>query len=372
MLLGTTLSALGLMLQKYAHNQQAQRDSREGHKTPDLRCGCVPSYVMNKVWLAGFAVFLMGHLIGWFALGLGPQTVLSCLNCWSMVMTFCVAPCILGEEVTVFRSLCVVILLIGCILVLVHGPRATVDYEVKDFVNMFDRTVVVVIVVMSVLLAAGVATFTFCSKKGPMAWHFVVLAAMTSWYSVLTAKCSSGLVFTSLYHQENQFGSWITYMLLFLMIVLASINLHFINMALKHGQAVFVVPAYEAVALVGQIGLGGIFFDEFANLTFDNIFGFIAGVIFVVLGVLFVSCHGPSIAWLQRPVLTPDNSLFGSLYPSLLPTPRGSFNINDRTEAEDIEQSEAEPSSYGSYDDAVLGSYATGDSFKGQRARMYT
>merc|ERR550537_808302 len=91
------------------------------------------------------------------------------------------------------------------------------------------------------------------------------------------------------------------------MVVLAVTNLHFLNMALSVGDAVYVVPMYEAMAIFGQTLLGGIFFQEFQELdTYAHInFWFCLSII--LLGVVLLARKGPETDLMQYPVLSPKS-----------------------------------------------------------------
>jgi len=72
-------------------------------------------------------------------------------------------------------------------------------------------------------------------------------------------------------------------------IVMAIAQIHFMNMALKHGNAVAIVPLYEGLSMVGQIVFGGILWHEFAEESWRDFFGFLAGVAFVIAGLTLLT-----------------------------------------------------------------------------------
>merc|ERR1719161_738992 len=88
-----------------------------------------------------------------------------------------------------------------------------------------------------------------------------------------------------------------------LVAILAPSNVILMNWALQAGDATLVVPTYDALAMCGQIVLGGFFFQEFAEMSMDQIGGFVFGVVVVVAGVYLISQDPPEdIEYLKQPL----------------------------------------------------------------------
>merc|ERR1719161_3212107 len=68
-------------------------------------------------------------------------------------------------------------------------------------------------------------------------------------------------------------------------VICAVAQVHFLNMSLKYGEAVHVIPTYEAMSMTGQIIVGGLVFNEFAGLGRQAHMWFWPGVCLVLLGI---------------------------------------------------------------------------------------
>merc|ERR1719311_1451220 len=75
---------------------------------------------------------------------------------------------------------------------------------------------------------------------------------------------------------------------------LAPSNVILMNLALQAGDATMVVPIYDALAMCGQIVLGGFFFQEFEEMDVHQTGGFVFGVVVVVAGVYLISQEPPA------------------------------------------------------------------------------
>eukprot|EP00746_Dinoflagellata_sp_MGD_P122661 gnl/MRDRNA2_/MRDRNA2_57478_c0_seq1.p1 gnl/MRDRNA2_/MRDRNA2_57478_c0~~gnl/MRDRNA2_/MRDRNA2_57478_c0_seq1.p1 ORF type:complete len:362 (-),score=28.29 gnl/MRDRNA2_/MRDRNA2_57478_c0_seq1:213-1298(-) len=301
MLLGKTLSAVGLLMQKYSH---------KGEPTTWTCCGrSAALYFTSPMWLCGLVVYILAHILCWVSLALGPQTVLASLTCWSTVVTFVLAPSFLGETVTVFRLISVCVMILGCTWVIFSGPRM---YQVSTvelmLLQMQDMLFLMLsgLALLYLLCCAGMAAL---SNKSPRlsALQYTTIAAVVGWYSVLSAKITSGLTFTSWHHNGNQFDRWESWVMLAIMILLAVANLHFLNMALSIGDAVYVTPLHQAIAIFGQTVLGGIFFQEFQHLDTYGHINFWLGLTCVLVGIICLTRKGPETDFFQYPILGPKS-----------------------------------------------------------------
>lgn len=309
---GTSLAGLGLCLQKYSHKKRYEStDDPEGEDSVDAcrNCTC-PKYCCNRWWLMGISVFLCGHLLCFLALGLGTQSVLSCVNCWCLVITFVIAPILLHEVVTVFRALSVLFLITGCTLVIVYGPKQYREYNIELLKHSLSNVPVQIITFccLATLIFLGTRAMVTAKRPRITVVQATLISAMLGWYSVLTAKCTAGLLWSTIYYRHNQFYSPLPWILAGAVVSLGVTNLHFLNIALEYGDAVNVIPLYEALAVTGQIFIGGIFFDEFSQLTTTEHLYFWLGVASVVGGVFAVSSVGPDIPLLQQALIVPPTA----------------------------------------------------------------
>merc|ERR1719310_2112976 len=84
---------------------------------------------------------------------------------------------------------------------------------------------------------------------------------------------------------------------------LAPSNVILMNKALQAGDATIVVPTYDALAMCGQIVLGGFFFQEFEEMDVHQTGGFVFGVVVVVAGVYLISQDPPAdMEFMKQPL----------------------------------------------------------------------
>jgi len=299
-LLGNTLISLGLLLQKRSHHTRVAVDKSDRHY-----CGIpATSYCFSPQWLAGLATFIAGHGCCWIGLAVGAQMVMSCLNCWCIVVTILLAPSLFNETVSLFRILAVLVLVVGCVWVTLSGPRRYEAFTVERFQLNVANEAFLVVTACTVVAAMAIMAVPRRSRSAKVSvLRLTAGAAICAWYSVLAAKCFSGLHFTTWHDGRNQLGYWQTWAAAAFFVATSVANLHLLNLALAVGDAVSVMPAYESMSLAGQIVVGGMFFQEFSALDARGHAWFWTGVALVVTGVYMVSRPEPEAEWLRWVVI---------------------------------------------------------------------
>lgn len=293
---GLAGTAIGLMLQKYALNK------RERMKEEDR-----PSYFMMKWWWIGFSLFCVGNLVFWSVLALVPQVVLACWQCWAMIITIMLAPVILGEVVTMGKLISVLIIVAGVVWVVMASPAEYEEYTSEQFwaALLYTPFIVITAAMIVFFLVLLVSQLWIFESKRWSAIRFIFIAAIINWYSVLSARCSSGFFLTTVVHDNHHIGIefWI---LITCMLLCAALNVHFLNKALEVDKAIFVVPVYEALAISGQILFGIVFFKEFDGLTLPQTLNLSFAIGVVICGVLMTSINEPDTPFLKQVVINEE------------------------------------------------------------------
>jgi len=326
---GLGFTAIGLMFQKYALSS-AQKQLRDelaaspqpGHRTlsrplsqesleePDEEKKATSgAYFCSKWWMFGFAVFCLGNLLFWFGIALVPQVLLACWQCWAMIVTIFAAPFLLGEDVTIWKLGSVVTIMIGIVWVVLAAPQTYQAYTTPVFWKAIEGFFFISItagIVFALMFLIG--SVFFCKMRRRMsAIRYILIAAMINWYSVLCAKTSSGFFITTVYHNDSQVNSAEFWVLLGGMLTLAVANVHYLNRALEVGEAVFVVPVYESLAILGQILFAAVFFDEFKGLSMWEGIEIGCAISVVLAGVISASTKEPEDSkFLSTVVISPE------------------------------------------------------------------
>mmetsp|Transcript_90666 Transcript_90666/g.210907 ORF Transcript_90666/g.210907 Transcript_90666/m.210907 type:complete len:368 (-) Transcript_90666:116-1219(-) len=285
-LVGSTLTSVGLLIQKRQHLEVAPSS-----KWP---------YWLRWQWVLGFAIWEVGNVLYWLSLGYANQSVLACLaTAWNIVAILALAPCTLSESVSRREFLCSAVLMTGCVGIIVWGPKDKATHTRASIVAQWVRPEIMGSIGVTVMLGTVIGVVLQKLPRESANSRCLLLsmaAAIFSWYAVVQAKCSSELFATSLGTRVNQMSNLTFWALLLGVCSFACIQVHLLNMAMKCGNAVVVLPAYESASLLGQVVFGAIFFSEFDAFNQWGISKFAGSVFVILLGILLLALWGRSKA----------------------------------------------------------------------------
>lgn len=249
-LTGSTFTALGLVIQKYSHVKNSLSE------TPTL-------YYKQFWWIVGFIIFLVAQLLNLAAMGMTPQVMLSCLGAWSLIFNAVFASLILDENLSHLEKAMFVITLFGVFCV-INGTPTSAEPFVQGLPTMnaafqscaFLSTSVALLVILSVL----VCTAKLSETLRPIAW--AVVSAILSGYAVMFFKCVALLI-----PMEHAWRVFESFMILAFAGGVGLGQVHSMNLGLRAGEALVVVPIYYALGMMCQILTGAVFFRELASFS---------------------------------------------------------------------------------------------------------
>lgn len=268
------LTALGLVAQKYSHMQnELVREKKKYYRQP--------------LWVIGLAVFLFGQVINLAAMALCPQAMLSCLGGMSLVFNTVYARIILGEQLRLVQVMAMATMMVGAVLVVVSAPvpeTPVVVYPWQVTAALLKNCFVIVTLTLAVSIGilAVVAKFNLPRLK-PVVWGLT--CAVCGSYSITFFKCAAEIVALSSYCWQH----FEIYCLGVLACWCALMQVHTMNLALRWGNAVTVVPTFFALGVLFQLALSQLAFQELSELKgASRISIFCMGVFLVVASTIAI------------------------------------------------------------------------------------
>ena len=133
-LIGSIILNLGLNVQKYAYNTRGlhhQKSNQENNTftvhtvahAPPSPPSPTPLY-KNKIWVLGFAVFLLGNTGDAIGLTFTPQSVITPIGSISLVSNLFFAKLLLGEKIGIRTLIAVCFIICGVIFIVVSSSNA--------------------------------------------------------------------------------------------------------------------------------------------------------------------------------------------------------------------------------------------------------
>lgn len=243
---GTAMTSFGLVLQKYSHHLND-------------RCEEPIAYYRQPWWMVGFAVFLFAQIVNLLSMSMAPQVMLSCLGALALIFNAIAAWIILGERIRGIEMVAMLGVVIGVVMVICTTPASsTWQVSEKDPLHsvvgpVLSSTFLTVAAALAllVIMARVICVNCFPSQES-IFW--VLCSAISSGYTVTLFKCIS--MFVTAWNLTQCYRHWQCYLILIVAMILCVSQIHCLNLALKIGRALTVVPNYFALSLLAQLGVG--------------------------------------------------------------------------------------------------------------------
>jgi drug/metabolite transporter (DMT)-like permease len=274
--IGSGLTSCGLVLQKYSHSENA----RKGQHVLFFR---------QPLWLAGLAVFICGQVGNVVAMAFAPQTMLSCLGALSLVWNALFAFFLLRERV-LLAELLSMLGMIGGVLMVISSTPVVEEPEhlhrnktVADVVStLMDAEFFGVAFAFALVLTVGIFLVQR-AMPGMESIYWAFATAVAGGYTVTLFKCTAN-VFARVRFPWNDAKF---YVVVGTAVVLCLTQVHTLNLALKKGNAVTVVPVYFSMGVLMQLLQAEVAYKELDTLSGrKNVAIFISGVGLVLVGII--------------------------------------------------------------------------------------
>jgi drug/metabolite transporter (DMT)-like permease len=219
-------------------------------------------YARTPRWIAGFVVYAVGQLLNASAAAFASQSLLATLgtSC-SLVANLIYARFLLKERPVPLHVVSVVIIIAGAALVVFTASHGDQDFDLDDLESLFrHRAFVIYSTIAGVVVGALLVVWWRRRNSTLGASIAACVGATLGSFSYLLAKCTVQLIKASV-SSANQFSHP-----MFLPIVVSFVScavgeLHFMNVALRTGNALIIIPVYYVVNTVLSVGGGLVYFQ---------------------------------------------------------------------------------------------------------------
>jgi len=300
---GNCFRAVGFILQKTGHNRVMEKNLAENAEASEA------SFVKNWVWQVGMVTYVLGSFLHLAAMNFGPLTLLMPMEAITLVANTFLAPHFLGESIQCSDYVATFIIIAACVLAVIFGPKEHSDHTGKSMIHDA-KSNTFFIILSSIIIFITLCDY-ICAKyiehrhkrdgvsldgsfDAPGA-SFLMLS-----YSIISAVhgafmciCNKAIaeIFASIFKGKGGLGDPWTYFFIGAFIYLNLGIEWFKQKALAHFGALYVVPIWQVLVILGGILIGGIFFREFGSLSDINLIMFTTACILTAVGVVILA-HG--------------------------------------------------------------------------------
>ena len=259
----------------------------------------------SKTWIAGFALFKISNWTNFAAYGFGSQSVLSALASVQFVSNLVFGAAFLGEKPTGRMVAGTMLIVCGILFVILFSNTSSnQDYVMDDLLELYRSPVYIVYIsLLSAIGAGAYCAYQRFSKAGqqigPGGIKLPDPIAKPLCFSLYSAIIGTqGVTFSKMFVElirsnfspdyPPQAGYVLTWVFLLGLIVCGIFWDKQLNSGLREFDALVIVPMMQAFWTMLTIINGGVYFQEFQQLTPKGATMFVVGVVVVVVVVLGV------------------------------------------------------------------------------------
>ncbi|KAG0303447.1 hypothetical protein BGZ98_006661, partial [Dissophora globulifera] len=244
-------------------------------------------YLRSKAWWLGMTLMILGECGNFLAYGYAQASIVAPLGTVALVSNVILAPLMLKEPFRKRDLVGVVIAIIGTVVVVINSKENEIKLTPEAVVAALLQTQ---FIVYFILCCAAVSVLISLSHTIGSQYIFIDLSvvAIFGGYTVLATKGVSSLLSLSFY---KMFTYPIAYLLVFVMVSTAVLQIKFLNKSLQRFDSTQVIPTqfvlFTASAIIGS----GILYNDFDEMDFNKGFNFLTGCCMTFLGVYFITSH---------------------------------------------------------------------------------
>ncbi|MCJ1479735.1 hypothetical protein MMC13_008421 [Lambiella insularis] len=243
------------------------------------------TYLKSPYWWAGILLMTTGEAGNFLAYGFAPASIVSPLGVVALVSNCIIAPCLLKEPFRTRDLLGVITAVAGAVVVVLSAKNSETKMGPEDVWKAITRWEFEVYLGITAGLIVGLMWAS--GKYGARSILIDLgLVGLFGGYTALSTKGVASLLSDTLWFSLT---FPITYLLLFVLVATAFLQIRYVNRALQRFDSTQVIPTQFVLFTLSVIVGSAILYRDFESATVDRVGKFAGGCVLTFLGVYFIT-----------------------------------------------------------------------------------
>ena len=264
----------------YSSSDSTVKSSEKASPAPDKK-----TYLKSPYWWAGIILMIIGEAGNFLAYGFAPASIVSPLGVVALVSNCVIAPCLLKERFRQRDFWGVMVAIAGAVTVVLSAKNSEHKMGPSD-------------------VWAAITRWEFELYLGVTAGFMIVLTWASGRYGERTILIDLGLVglfggYTALSTKGvasllsdtlwRAFTFPVTYLLVFVLVVTALMQIRYVNRALQRFDSTQVIPVQFVLFTISVIIGSAVLYRDFESAAGNRIGKFVGGCLLTFLGVYLIT-----------------------------------------------------------------------------------
>ena len=274
----------------------------------------IDSFLLNTM-VFGSIVYSIGKIMGFSSYIFGNQSLLAGLSATGLISNSIFAPLINNEIFTWKDGIAILLVLIGSSTIIYNTSKSHVIYSLCKMMKMYKKRNTIlwfIFILFCILILYTIIKFVeinsdwenpndnieflrstiFFPSDGIvcryiMVFVYVQLSSFIASFTTLSAKSLGELIDKTLMG-DNQFFNLAPYFFLLNLIICTLLQIYWLNRALRHYDALLVVPIFHISWTILSILTAAIHFQDFDHYSLSQLKYFVLGICIIFCGSIFL------------------------------------------------------------------------------------
>ncbi|TDZ74301.1 putative magnesium transporter NIPA7 [Colletotrichum trifolii] len=243
------------------------------------------TYLQSPYWWMGQVLITLGELGNFLAYGFAPASIVSPLGVVALISNCIIAPILFKEKFRQRDFWGVVIAVAGVVIVVLSAKQEETKLDPHD---VWDA---IASLEFEIYLAVTVSLIIILMWASPRYGHRTILidlglVGLFGGYTALSTKGVSSMLSSTLL---GAFKTPVTYVLLFILLFTAVMQVRYVNKALQRFSSTQVIPIQFVMFTLCVIIGSAVLFRDFERTSAEQAVKFVGGCLFTFFGVFLIT-----------------------------------------------------------------------------------
>ena len=259
------------------------------------------SYLRSPYWWAGIILMIVGEAGNFLAYGFAPASIVAPLGVVALVSNCIIAPCLLKERFRQRDFWGVMVAAAGAVVVVLSAKTSETKIGPEEIWGAITRWEfelylgITAFLIIALMWASGkYGERTILIDLGLVGLYgtllvpdvVTVLIIETGGYTALSTKGIASLLSYTLWHALT---FPVTYLLVFILVVSALLQIRYVNRALQRFSSTQVIPTQFVLFTISVIIGSAVLYRDFESATAERVGKFVGGCVLTFLGVYLIT-----------------------------------------------------------------------------------
>ncbi|KAK9369719.1 magnesium transporter NIPA-domain-containing protein [Lipomyces kononenkoae] len=246
-----------------------------------------PRYMKSGSWWLGIALMAIGETGNFLAYGFAPASTVSPLGVVALISNCIVAPIFFHEQFRLRDFGGVVVAIAGAVTVVLASNPEEEFLDPRRILNAVAQLGFIIYVGVTFFLIAALSVLS--NKYGDrLIFIDIALVALFGGYTALSTKAVSSLLSYTLY---LAFTFPITYILIFVLVFTAIMQVKYLSRALQRFESTQVIPTHFVFFTISVILGSAILYQDFSGASTAQLVQFGCGCFLTFIGVYLITSN---------------------------------------------------------------------------------